>query len=232
MPISLRTNFGVAAILGAFLAGATPAAAAAKVVSLADPFALYGEQIVFDVKRNGTRIGTQTVTFKKTDQTVKVGVALELAIKFLGITVYRYDYRSDAIWRDGLLVQLISKQNDDGEINEVRVVSSEDGLRVEGPKGVVVASADLFPTNHWNPGVLGSRQVINTLNGSLAEVTIINEGRETITAQGKAISATKFVYRGDVNPTVWYDDRGRWVKFKFVAKDGSEIVYECRKCGL
>ena len=221
----------MAAILGAFLAGATPAPA--KVVSLADPFALYGERIVFDVKRNGTRVGTQTVTFKKSpDQSVKVGVALELAVKFLGMTVYRYDYRSDAIWRDGLLVQLSSKQNDDGEINEVRIVSSEDGLRVEGPKGVVVASANLFPTNHWNPGVIGSRQVIDTLNGSLAEVTITNEGRETITAQGKAISATRFVYRGDVNPTVWYDDRGRWVKFKFVAKDGSEVEYECRKCGL
>ena len=230
MPISLHTN-AMAAILGAFLASATPASA--KVVSLADPFALYGEQIVFDVKRNGTRVGTLTVTFKKSpDQSVKVGVALELAVKFLGMTVYRYDYRSDAIWRDGLLVQLSSKQNDDGEINEVRVVSSEDGLRVEGPKGVVVASANLFPTNHWNPGVIGSRQVIDTLNGSLAEVTITNEGRETITAQGKAISATRFVYRGDVNPTVWYDDRGRWVKFKFVAKDGSEVEYECRKCGL
>ena len=221
----------MAGILGAFLAGATPVSA--KVVYLADPVSLYGEQIVFDVKRNGTRVGTQTVTFKNTpDQSVKVGVALELAVKFLGITVYRYDYRSDAIWRDGLLVQLSSKQNDDGEVSEVRVVTSEDGLRVEGPKGVVVAAADLFPTNHWNPGVIGSRQVIDTLNGSLAEVTITNEGRETITAQGKAISATRFVYRGDVNPTVWYDDRGRWVKFKFVAKDGSEIEYECRKCGL
>lgn len=230
MPISLRTKIGVASMLGACLAGAIPALAG---VSLVDPVSLYGEQIVFDVKRNGTRVGTQTVTFGRTpDQSVKVGVALELAIKFLGITVYRYDYRSDAIWRDGLLIRLKSKQNDDGKINEVRVVSSEDGLRVEGPNGVVVASADLFPTNHWNPGVIGSKQVINTLNGSLAEVTITNEGRETITAQEKAISATKFVYRGDVNPTVWYDDSGRWVKFKFVAEDGSEIVYECRKCGL
>jgi len=221
----------MAAFLGAFLASTMPVSA--KVVSLADPVSLYGEQIVFDVKRNGTRVGTQTVTFKNTpDQSVKVGVALELAVKFLGITVYRYDYRSDAIWRDGLLVQLSSKQNDDGEISEVRVVSSEDGMRIEGPKGVVVAAAVLFLTNHWNPGVIGSRQVIDTLNGSLAEVTITNEGPETITAQGKAISATRFVYRGDVNPTVWYDDRGRWVKFKFVAKDGSEIEYKCRKCGL
>ena len=172
MPISLRTNLGMAAILGAVLAGAT--LSPAKAVSLADPVSLYGEQIAFDVKRNGTRVGTQTVTFKNIpDQSVKVGVALELAVKFLGITVYRYDYRSDAIWRDGLLVQLSSKQNDDGEISEVRVVSSEDGMRIQGPKGVVVAAADLFPTNHWNPGVIGSRQVIDTLNGSLAEVTIL-----------------------------------------------------------
>ena len=40
---------------------------------------------------------------------------------------YRYDYRSDAIWRDGLLAQPSSKQNDDGGIDEVGAASSEDG---------------------------------------------------------------------------------------------------------
>lgn len=35
---------------------------------------------------------------------------------------------------------------------------------------------------------------------------------------------------GDLRTTVWYDDRGRWVKRRLRGRDGSTVNYACRRC--
>ena len=88
----------------------------------------------------------------------------------------------------------------------------------------------LFPTNHWNAGVLGQTRVLNTLTGKINNVSILSKGIETVSTENGPIKATRYVYSGDLDNEVWYDDLGRWVKMRFKASDGSTINYVCKSC--
>ena len=189
--------------------------------------------MVFDVRRNGEPVGQHRVTFSRLENgQTKVVTRLDLTIRLLGFPVYRYEYDSDARWSGGRMVRLDAEQNDDGAVSTVRVVLQGDSLVIEGPKGRSRGQPGLYPTNHWNAGVLSERQVIDTLEGRVANVTITNAGKEAVRAEGRVIEATKYVYGGDIKTTTWYDAARRWVKMRFAAKGGSVIDYECIKCGL
>ena len=135
---------------------------------------------------------------------------------------------------DKLLVNFtwwVNRVDDNGDKNFVAATKSDKGMVIRGPKGVHTWESALYPTNHWNAGVLSQKHVLNTLTGDVASVEIRSEGRDKVEAEGKMIEATRYRYSGDIDTTVWYDDDGRWVKMRFVAKGGSTIDYNCTRCG-
>ena len=142
-----------------------------------DPFQLYPNGIIFDVSRNGDIVGKHTVGFwKLASGKIKVTSKLSLHIKVLGLSFYKYFYRSEAMWGKGQLLQLEAKQNDDGFISDVNVEKEGSSLIIEGPNGNHKGRLSLYPSNHWNSGVLKSRSIIDTLNGVVARVKIENQG--------------------------------------------------------
>ncbi len=71
-----------------------------------------------------------------------------------------------------------------------------------------------LPSTHWNLNQVKQSAMLNSQNGTLAKVQITPRGRETIkTANG--------TWKPPGTPTPgrpddqWFDDRGRWVKFRF-----------------
>ena len=198
-----------------------------------DPFKLYSKNIKFDVFRNNKKVGNHNITFYHlNDDKFKVIAEMDLSVRFLSIPLYSYSYRSEATWQQNKLTDLTSEQNDDGITTNVNVISAEKSLLIKGPSGNITADRHLYPTNHWHAGVLSQKQVINTLNGKVANVKIAEIESEQILAEGKTISANRYQYSGDVETTVWYDNAGRWVKMQFNGKGGSVIDYRCIECGI
>lgn len=193
---------------------------------------LYGEKITFDVLREGSKVGHHTVTFARaSEEELTVTARFDLTVTFLTIPLYEFRYRSTAIWRDGRLTDLVATIDDDGEKTTVRALTKGGTLSISGANGPAEWSVPLYPTNHWNAGVLSQSHVLNTLNGDISRVRIESQGRERIQAEGQWVEATRYQYSGDIDTTVWYDDRGRWVKMRFPAKSGSIIEYVCTRCG-
>lgn len=220
-------------VLALLLLGFAAALNSALAARTADPLSLYGNKLSFDVFRNGERVGRHDVSFtRKPNGKLRVNTRFELKITFLTFTVYDYLYQSTAIWRNGHLTALDADVIEDDRKTSVRATLGPDGMEVSGPNKQVRWHGKLYPTNHWNAGVLTSNEVLNTISGEVSRVTIENLGREKIRAEGLPIEAVKYQYSGDLNPTVWYDNQGRWVKFRFNAKDGSTIEYECTRCGI
>ena len=210
-----------------------PKVALSDAIRNVDPFKLYPEGILFDVRRNDETVGHHKVSFRKeVNDQIRVTSRLKLKVKVLGLIVYRYDYYSEAWWAENHLVKLLAKQNDDGAISDVKVSAKENVLMIDGPSGKFQGRSSLYPSNHWHAGVLSEHQLIDTLKGQIASVKIKNLGTEKVSAEGRAIYAQKYIYSGDVNATAWYDEFGRWVKLSFAAKDGSVIDYHCTECGL
>ncbi len=196
-----------------------------------DPFRLYGDEIKFQVRRNGTPVGTHTVGFARDANRLMTETRFEVAIDVLFFTAYRYVYESRATWRDGCLLALDARTDDDGDESVVRVRSDGPRLSVSGPSGTTSVAADELPTEHWDAAVLGRNAVINTINGRIDAVAIAQIGTEPVRrADGATIPARHFVYSGDLRNEVWYDGEGRWVKMRFAGSDGSTIDYVCVKC--
>ena len=195
-----------------------------------DPLALYGESLSFEVWREGTRVGEHVVNFRPDGDELLVDSRFELEIRFLVFSAYKFEYRSSAQWRDGELLSLKAITDDDGQVFETRVEKDGEFLLVQNEKDRERVPLGTFPTNHWHAGVLQRGLVINTITGEANDVRIDRQGVEFVqTANGK-IPASRYVYSGDLETEVWYDDRGRWVKMRFRAKDGSIIDYRCRSC--
>ena len=220
----LFINF-IVAVLSAGV-GALSASAA----TIEDVRALYGDGLEFGVYRNGSPVGEHTVRFEQVDDGLRVLTSTELAVSALFITVYRFEYESEALWRDGALASITAVTKDGGQVSEIKAESIDGVLTVEGPSGTDDGPVGIYPTNHWNAGVIGSTRVLDTFTGRIADVTLASKGVEQVSTAHGTLAATRYQYSGAIDNEVWYDANGRWVKMQFKGTDGSTIQLRCRSC--
>jgi hypothetical protein len=195
-----------------------------------DPLRLYGEKIIFDVFRKGEKAGTHIVTFSRSGEQLQVRSSFDLSIKFLSLNVYNFLYQSEEVWFEDRLQKIQVEVDDNGEKETLRVERLNGDLKVISKDKTYVINGSVFPTTHWNSGVLSQKRVLNTLTGSLNAVAITSVGSEKLETEKGQILAKRYDYSGDLQTSVWYDNAGRWVKMQFSAKDGSDITYKCRLC--
>lgn len=208
-------------------AGAEQPAAAA----LADPLALYGGEIRFDILREGEKVGSHLVRFAPKADGIEVTSRSKIEVTLLFLTAYRFGYQSIEHWRDGSLVRLHAATNDNGDFTSIEALRDGDWLKVKTNGTAWQGAPQLLPTTHWNMAQTRAPAVLNTLTGKLNQVRVSDAGVETITLADGPRQARRFVYSGDLSVESWYDLDGRWVKLRFPAKDGSTIEYLCSSCG-
>jgi hypothetical protein len=195
-----------------------------------EPLAKYGDQILFDVYREDSKVGFHWVKFTKMGKGIGVESRFRLKINFLFFTAFQYDYQSTATWINGHLRRLNATIDDDGKLYSILAVRKSNFFQLNGPDGKFRVDAPLYPTNHWNVAVLEHDRVLNTLTGKINNIQIKAQNREPVLTENGNILATRYVYSGDLKTEVWYDDVGRWVQMRFKARDGSTIKYVCRRC--
>jgi len=224
MPRKSIAAFVVAAICF-FVGGARATLSTDK-----DPIALYGDELVFDVFRDDTRVGSHVVRFNRTEQELIVHSRFELSIEVLFFTVYRFLYESEAAWRSGEIDRIEVDVDDNGDPFRFEAMRKDGITEILSENGRSEFQGALFPTNHWNSNVLSASQVLNTLTGEVNTVRIEPSGREIVPTERGDTVATKYAYSGEFETEVWYDEQGRWVKMRFAGKDGVPIEYICRRC--
>ncbi|MGE0574873.1 DUF6134 family protein [Reyranella sp.] len=192
---------------------------------------VYGRQLVFAAYRNGQPIGAHRLDFDRQGDRLVVTISIELAVKVVGITAYRYTHRGREVLRGKELVTFDSSTNDDGKPYAVRASREPDQLRVErtvpGATGLIRDSLppDLLPSTHWNVYQTSQGFLLNAQKGTRERIAVITAGRESVRTLSGEIAATRYRYEGDVRMDQWFDDRGRWVRSRFVVFDGSSIDY-------
>ncbi|MCI4643716.1 MAG: DUF6134 family protein [Hyphomonadaceae bacterium] len=187
-----------------------------------------GDEIHFDVLRQGKTFGTHRVTFEQAD-TGMLNVSVDVNLKAgLGpITLFRYELDSSESWQGGALVALSGRVNEDGTREAMTAVRDGDRLVVDGDAYRGEVPLEMLPASHWNIAQTRASQLLSSENGERIDVEVRELGRETISAGGQTIQARKFLMDSDIDVTLWYDDRDRWVKLAFEAR-GQQIEYVLR----
>ena len=225
-------------ILAMLLLATGPTAAYA-----ADDFP-YGSSLSFAAVRNGQTIGHHILTFQKNGTQLKVSTAIDLAVKFMGVTAYRYTHRAEEVWSGDTFQGLSAQTDDNGKKYAIRIQRDGAALAVERnarrdalspatfDRGLQWDDAvrttlppQLLPSTHWNIRQVRQSALVNTQTGTEGRVQVAVLGRETIRTANASSEATRYRYTGDLVMDQWFDDAGRWVKTSFTASDGSTIEY-------
>jgi hypothetical protein len=198
----------------------------------------YGSSLSFAAVRNGQTIGNHILTFQKNGTQLKVSTAIDLAVKFMGVTAYRYTHRAEEVWSGDTFQGLSAQTDDNGKKYAIRIQRDGAALAVEAlspatfDRGLQRDDAvlttlppQLLPSTHWNVRQVRQAALVNTQTGAEARVQVSVLGRETIRTANASIDATRYRYTGDLVMDQWFDAAGRWVKSSFTASDGSTIEY-------
>ncbi|MEO1613782.1 MAG: DUF6134 family protein, partial [Pseudomonadota bacterium] len=102
----------------------------------------------FRVLRDGSDIGFHRISVTRSGADVQVAIDIELKVKFLGITAYRYEMENREVWRDGMMISMNSKSNDDGDAAFCRVNAAGGKLEVEGSVWSGVVESDSASTTY------------------------------------------------------------------------------------
>ena len=182
-------------------------------------------KLAFEVLRNGKPIGSHVLTFEQFGEALTVRVAVDLAVRLLGLVVYRYQTRATETWRGGVLMAAQAETNDDYGRHAMSAQRQNNGMVVEGTAGPsYTAPPNALVSSHWNPAQLQG-PMISLQDGKLLEFTVAPRGRSTIAARGMQLEADHFALSGPHSLELWYDRNRVWSKLKAVSWEGSEIEY-------
>ena len=224
----MRQFLTALAAASAFSASAWALAEDGPVAPMPMPSA--GEEIVFDVYRNGdTPFGTHALSFEQDGSDLLVSVDIELRAGLGPITVFRYQHQSTERWREGRLIGLRSETFKDGETYEVLAQRNGDSLDVQGEApeiGPVSLEFPLsvLPSSHWHGYTTGEYAILNTEHGDELGVRVEYLGEDLLEADGERIPARRYRLISDLTVDLWYDENGRWAGCEFEAR-GQTVRY-------
>ena len=179
----------------------------------------------FTVLRDDGPIGTHSITMSKNGDDTIVDVEVALAVKIVFVTVFRLEHRNRETWRDGRLVKIDTKTNDNG--TDYKVDGAANGtafdLVVNGVSSTIPNT--IIPTSYWNPATVNQSTLLNSVKGELINVDIKQTATETVKTWTGEVTADKHEMRGDLELDLWYDPGKHLVRLAFESR-GSIIAYD------
>lgn len=184
--------------------------------------------MTFTVLRDGTEIGQHRLRFRRDGADLIVEIDTDLRVWLAGVVpVFRFQHEGREVWRNGQLIAIDTRTNDDGAQDFVRGRAIGEGFAIESAEKRGLMKPDVLPTSYWNRSLVERRKVdlLNSQNGRTLSVEIQPAGDELVEAAGMLVWAQRFLIRGDLDQEIWFDGDGIWVMGRFRAFDGSLIEY-------
>lgn len=179
----------------------------------------------FTLLRNDSPLGSYDLRFETREDGLHVATRVRVDYRLAFITLYRFEQDRNELWRDGRLISLETRTNDNGDRYALTAWATADGVQVAGRDFDGLAPADIMPTGFWDIRTVQRTLLMNSETGELMDVSVTRIGEETVTAWGRPVSATHFRVEGDTEKDLWYDEKGVWIGLRMTASDGSTIEY-------
>ena len=206
------------------------AAAAAPLVLLspwmaparaADPRDLH-----FRAFHKGVPVGKHTVTFRAEGHRLTVTTHIDISIKVLFFTAFRFAHDAEEVWQSGRLASVASTTNDDGTRLRVSGYAAGDGFRLLGGDGPFLAEAHLLTSNTlWDSRLVRELKMIDVQHGGEVGLVAKRLADETVdTPAGPVRAARHQIITPHYAGSLFYDAGGRWVK-GLIEKRGEILEY-------
>ena len=180
----------------------------------------------YAIMRNGDQIGTTTVRLDRKGRETTAEVVTEVRVKVAFVTVYRYEQTETERWVDGRLVALNSVTDDNGTLHKVTATSRGNVLAVNADGKTSEVDPAVMPVSLWNAALVQKTIALDTQDGSLVKLSVVDHGKEQLVLQGRPLTAHHYSIKTSFPQEVWYDGQNRLVKVQLRGSDGSTIHYQ------
>lgn len=180
----------------------------------------------FDVVRNGSRMGSHKLEFTADGDQLTVRIAVELAVSFGPIPLFRYRHHATERWQGDRFIELAAETDDNGKRHQVKVAREADGsFAITTGDAKHSAPPEALAATHWNRAMLGV-PLINTQTGKVEHYQVEPLGRAEIPdAAGRDLAVDAYTLSADISFDTYYEITPTWAGLRFKGDDGSEIVY-------
>jgi Family of unknown function (DUF6134) len=194
---------------------ACAAGASIVVAAVPEPASLANGEWNFRASLDGRPIGEHRFILSNEGADRQVTSEARFAVKFFGITAYRYHHRATERWRGDCLESLTATTDDDGKPSSVRLSAGDQRLQ-----GCVMSFA------YWNPAIQTQSHLLNAQTGQYEPVQVERAGSGSIDVHGQAVAATRFRIQGPAQPIdVWYSAAGDWIGLDSTVAGGRKLSY-------
>ncbi len=174
----------------------------------------------------GSPVGTHSVSFLRDDDYLVVTSHVDIAIKVLFFTAFRFEHKAVETWRSRRLVSVESTTDDNGTDLTVSGHVTHDGFRIDGTGGPFLADGALLTTNTlWDNRLIHESRIIDVQNGGESGLVVKPLGTELVdTPQGPVIASRFRIITPDYAGSLFFDADGRWVK-SLLERQGEILEY-------
>lgn len=220
---------------------------------------LYGPQIRFEITRDGKAVGYYQLDFVPVNDSPELWlVKTDMQMKFDLLVFFSYRFRYQAVeqWQTQQLLSFESRIDRNGKKQKNQLIqqselaktaqsqldssistttestATENPLyQVSGLAGDFQLSGPIALSNHYNANIIHESRLFNSLSGKENQIQLTAQGQEEVFDGQNMVVSQRYQYSGDLEDTwVWYDAKGRWLRLRFIAEDGSEIQFNCQRC--
>jgi hypothetical protein len=208
-------------------------AAGAAALPLVEPSLLFGrahaavpQDLRFRALRAGSQIGEHTINFRMDGDRLTVATRVEIVVKVLLFTIFRFKHQSEEVWHSGRLVSVNSTTDDDGRLGQVSGGAIADGFRTVGAEGPFLAAPTVMTSNTlWDRRIVHEDRILDAQHGGEIGLFTRQLADEQVDTPRGPVRANCYqmitpLYAG----RLFYDADGRWVKARLELK-GEAIEY-------
>lgn len=184
------------------------------------------QDLNFDVLCNGEKIGNHQIIFEKHGEDLNVSIQTDVEVKIMFVPVYKFHHKSMETWKNGQLVGLYSKTNDDGTLHQLSLGRQNNVLSGTSDGKEISITRDILPASLWHPKIINSLSLLNTLEGHEMKIAVHHIGQEIMTTDKGTQPADYYKLTGELERELWFDKDQRLIKVRFKGSDDSEITYK------
>jgi Family of unknown function (DUF6134) len=176
---------------------------------------------------DGKPIGQHRFSVSAAGEERKVTSEANFAVKFFGVTAYRYRHKATEQWRGDCLTALAATTDDDGKSNKVHAALDGESFDIiDGTHPTLSLKGCVMSFAYWNPAIQMQSRLLNAQTGKLEAVQVSRIGAGSVEVRGQPVAATQFRITGPMAPIdVWYSAQGEWVGLDSIVGGGRKLSY-------
>lgn len=174
------------------------------------------------------KIGSYTETIDADGGVTRINSHLQIAVKVIGIVVYRHVESASQLWRGPQLESLRTATEINGARMEVSGALGQRGFVVTSAAGTETAPPEVKPSDPWTLRGLGSGVLVSTRSGLIESVNVTGGEAASIIIEGTRLATRHFRVDSATQPDrfdIWLDDNGVPVQFRTRERSGDLVSF-------